>query len=261
MNHPTADPTRLEKVLAQVQTLLAIANDPYAKGNEGEREAARERAERLMIRHSITTASLTERSNPASPLDRQVARETYIGIGSWLLIKFELFAHIHKVFGCEALRGPTQRGWHEITVFGYDTDMKLAGTLYRHLEPQMLAGMAKVPGSRGGSARRSYALGYIAKISERLHEYYVEELQEVQDATTGKTLVLASRDRAVVAAVAEAYPNAKTPQFTIRPEWAAIGLADGSRANLTPNHTLDEATRPQLDASRPHQRSHETTSQ
>lgn len=200
----------LEKVLAQVRTLLAIA-DGDVEGNEGERQTARERAERLMLRFSIDMAQVeltgAQKRAPVC-VDNDLA-------GAYRRDRQDLYSTVYRAFGCQTVR-ETRRAWDRGTgrvrvvdevlkAYGFAADVQMARTLAEHLEPQMLAQMA----AHGGPAadRRMFAYGFTVRIGERLREFYGSVLQEAAADGTSSAVVLARRDAEVAAAVAAAHPH------------------------------------------------------
>jgi hypothetical protein len=206
----TEQPRNLEKILAQVRTLLAIA-DGHAEGNEGERATARERAERLMLRFSVDMAQVEQTSEskraPVS-LDHELA-------GAYRRDRQDLYATVYRAFGCQTVR-EQQVEWDRRTgrrrvtrevlkAYGFTADVQMARTLAEHVEPQMLSQMA----AHGGTAadRRMFAHGFILRIGERLQELYGAALQEAAQDGTSSAVVVARRGAEVAAAVAAAHPN------------------------------------------------------
>lgn len=229
MNHQqNKTPDSLDKILATVRTLLAIADggSPYP----AEQEAARERAERLMIRHSIDGARVVMSGQEKR---RPIRRDTDIH-GSYKLDKMSLLAAVYTAFGCRPIRFRERKTRQEtVRAYGFAHDIEMATALIDSLLPQMLIGMA----AHGGTAadRRTFAFGFASTVQTRLQEFYASALQQAETEGTGSALVLANRAQEVDRAMQQDYDR---PVKTAAPRHLtgnglAAGVAAGRDADIT----------------------------
>jgi len=216
-------PKTPDETLALVRTLLAIADG--GSPHEPERELARQRAERLMLRHSIDAAAVRMTAEKA----REPMRTDTPVVGSWVADRIALRSAVHLAFGCRPLRVRT-RDVTDFVAFGFAADMSMAAVLSDSLEPQMLAAMQR----HGGlpADKRAFAAGFTAIVAERLHAFYAEALTQAETAGTSSALVLAERDRDVDAAVAIAFPHVRRTTRRLSGRGWAEGAAAGARADI-----------------------------
>ncbi|WP_286217457.1 DUF7168 domain-containing protein [Paraoerskovia sediminicola] len=217
-----------DKTLALIRTLLAIADggSPYPE----EQARARERAERLMLRHSIDAATAVMSEEAASePVTAAFPVE-----GSYVVDQIGLVAAVYDAFGCRTVRS-RHRATGVVTVhaYGFAHDMALASTLTDALLPQMLLEMHAHGGSV--SAKKAFAMSFSATVARRLREFYADALVEAEAEGTGSGLVLADRDARVEGAVARAHPNLRSARPRAATDlggWVA-GESAGRRADIT----------------------------
>lgn len=211
------------ETLALIRTLLAIADG--GSPHEPERELARTRAERLMLRHSVDEAQVRMTSERA----REPVRTDVSVTGSWVADRIELRNAVYGAFGCRPLRVRRGNGT-EFVAFGFAADMSMAAVLAASLEPQMLAEMY----GHGGtvSDKRTFAAGFATTVADRLRRFYAEVLTEAQTEGTSNELVLAARDRDVDAAVATAFPHVRRTMRRLSGRGWAAGAAAGARADI-----------------------------
>jgi len=216
-------PKSFDENLALIRTLLAIADG--GSPHEAERELARSRAERLMLRHSIDEAAVRmTRAQAREPIrvDTEIA-------GSWALDRFDLRAAVYRAFGCRSLR--VRRGGPMSHIaFGFASDMSMAAVLAESLEPQLLAEMA----AHGGrpSDKRTFAAGFTAVVGRRLAQFYAEVLTEAEAEGTSSAVVLVERTQRVDAAVAEAFPHVRRGTRTLSGSGWSAGALAGARADI-----------------------------
>ncbi|MBD8059183.1 hypothetical protein IC607_09410 [Cellulomonas sp. JH27-2] len=216
---PKSDDERL----ALIRTLLAIADG--GSPHQPERELARARAEKLMLRHSLDEAAVRMTHEQAHEPVRVDTPMT----GSWVLDRISLRSAVYAAFGCQALR--VRRGTvTELVAFGFAADVSMATVLADSLEPQMLTEMA----AHGGrpADKRAFAAGFTMVVARRLAAFYAEVLTEAESEGTSSALVVAERGARVGAAVAREFPHVRqsTRRLTGR-GWDA-GAQAGSRADI-----------------------------
>jgi hypothetical protein len=129
--------------------------------------------------------------------------------------------------------------YERVQVYGYQSDIEMADMLYTSLLLQMSSATARhrfdpwYTGRRLMAERRSFMFGFIAVIEERLTEAYALAVEETDDtATTGKELVLASRELAVKSLYHQEHPNIRKTRSTFRGGSSGAGAAAGKRANI-----------------------------
>lgn len=216
-------PKSPDETLALVRTLLAIADG--GSPHQPERELARVRAEKLMLRHSIDEAAVRMSSESArQPVRAQVHVE-----GSWIADRIELRNAVYRAFGCRPVR-VRRDGVTEFVAFGFASDMSMAAVLTASLEPQMLAEMSRHGGAV--SDKRTFAAGFAAIVADRLRQFYAEVLVVAETEGTSSALVLAARDRDVDAVVADAFPNLRRTTRRLSGRGWAAGAAAGARADI-----------------------------
>lgn len=216
-------PKSPDETLALVRTLLAIADG--GSPHQPERELARVRAEKLMLRHSIDEAAVRMSSESArQPVRAQVHVE-----GSWVADRIELRNAVYRAFGCRPVR-VRRDGVTEFVAFGFASDMSMAAVLTASLEPQMLAEMSRHGGAV--SDKRTFAAGFAAIVADRLRQFYAEVLVVAETEGTSSALVLAARDRDVDAVVADAFPNLRRTTRRLSGRGWAAGAAAGARADI-----------------------------
>jgi hypothetical protein len=209
--------------LALIRTLLAIADG--GSPHEPERDLARARAEKLMLRHSIDAAAVRMTSESA----REPVRTDVLVTGSWVADRIELRNAVYGAFGCRPVRVRRGTGT-EFVAFGFASDMSMAAVLAASLEPQMLTAMS----SHGGtvSDKRAFAAGFAGIVADRLRQFYAEALTEASTAGTSSALVLAARDRDVEAAMTDAFPRLRRTTRRLSGRGWAAGAAAGARADI-----------------------------
>ncbi|MDM7830256.1 DUF7168 domain-containing protein [Cellulomonas edaphi] len=217
-------PKTHEETLALIRTLLAIADG--GSPHEAERDLARTRAERLMLRHSIDEAGVRMTREQAH---EPVRTDTDI-VGSWAMDRFDLRAAVYRAFGCRSVRARRHGAPLTHIAFGFAADMSMAAVLADSLEPQLLLEMAAHGGSPGD--KRAFAAGFTAVVEQRLSAFYAEVLTEAEADGTSSALVVAARDARVDEAVALAFPSLRRATRRLSGNGYAAGTAAGARADI-----------------------------
>ena len=216
-------PKSPDETLALVRTLLAIADG--GSPHQPERELARIRAEKLMLRHSIDEAAVRLTSESAR---RPVRAEVHVE-GSWVADRIELRNAVYRAFGCRPVRR-RRDGVTEFIAFGFASDMSMAAVLTASLEPQMLAEMA----AHGGSPadKRTFAAGFTMVVARRLAEFYAQALTEAEAEGTSSALVVADRDSRVDAALSHVFPQVRQSTRRLSGAGWGAGANAGARADI-----------------------------
>ncbi len=216
-------PKTEDQTLALIRTLLAIADG--GSSHEPERELARQRAEKLMLRHSIEEAAVRMTTARA----REPIRTDLPVVGPWLADRLALRSAVYVAFGCRPLRVRDSNGT-QFVAFGFAADMSMAAVLADSLEPQLVTEMHR----HGGlpSDKRAFAAGFTAVVADRLRAFYAEALTEAEAAGTSSALVVATRDRDVDAALAKAFPSVRHATRRLSGRGWTDGAAAGARADI-----------------------------
>ncbi|MFH9295819.1 DUF2786 domain-containing protein [Streptomyces sp. NPDC017520] len=228
----TKAPAKLETIRA----LLAKAEDPRTP--EAEAELARKRAFEMMAKYGVEQAMLND-ANPASdaPTDRKIVLDN-----PWAMERVRLINRIALALGCELIHlgrdgsGPARR----VHIFGYASDLQRVELLYTSLLLQMNSGLAaqSVPPGQGARAwRRSWLLGFINRVGDRIEEAERGARDEARGETTATgrsaALVLADRKAVVSRSYQQAYPRArKGGTTTMTGNGYGAGWTAGSRADI-----------------------------
>lgn len=207
----------------RIRTLLAIADggSPYPE----ERALARERAEKLMVRHAIDEAGV--RLSPAESV-RPGAR-VFTFEGAYQRDQLQLACAVAGVFSCRSVMHGVQR----ITAVGFESDLALAAALIESLVPAMRTEMTMFGGS--ASRKKAFATAYTWAVTRRLREFYAGALREAEQEGTGSAVVLADRSERVDAAVTQMFPAlraARRRRLTSEEGWGE-GTHAGLRADIS----------------------------
>lgn len=217
--------------LETVRKLLAKAEDPGVTPQEA--EALTAKAAELMARYGIDQALL----EAARPQENKPADKRILVPDPWARVNATLLSQIATAMRCYPIQLNSPTGI-TIHLFGYSSDIERAEVLYTSLLLQMAHGLARqrVPGS-GASAkawRRSWMLGFIVTVIERVKAAeHRAETEDREDTTrAGTALVLADRSVQVKAAAHEAYPHTRRVRVTYSGTGYARGAEAGSQANI-----------------------------
>ncbi|MGW7292879.1 DUF2786 domain-containing protein [Streptomyces xiamenensis] len=228
----TKTPAKLETIRA----LLAKAEDHRTP--ESEAELARKRAFEMMAKYGVEQAMLND-ANPASdaPADRRIILDN-----PWAMERVRLINRIALALGCQLIHlgrdgsGPSR----QVHIFGYASDLHRVELLYTSLLLQMNSGLAAQsvpPGQRARAWRRSWLLGFINRVGDRIEEAERGAREEVRHETTATgrsaALVLADRKAVVERNYQQAYPRARNGgRTTMTGTGYGAGWAAGARADI-----------------------------
>ncbi|GAB3744500.1 DUF2786 domain-containing protein [Nocardiopsis nanhaiensis] len=227
-----ADPGKL----ARVRALLAKAE---ATEFQEEADALSERAQQMMARHSIDYAALEAQEGTVSDVGgrRLPVDAPYEQLKATLL---NVVAHANH---CRSI-------WHKnlgmCTVMGFSHEVDMVEMMFTSLLVQATTAMRRSGpsrDSRGRSRTRSFRTSFLTSFTERIGERLAEsagseERRAVDEyAREGTDLlpVLASRERRVEEAMAEAFPGMETTRvrrtFNWRGWFAGRAAADSASLN------------------------------
>ncbi len=221
------------KVLAKVRALLAKAESTEFPE---EAEALSTKAQELITRHAIDQALLVagDPADGAPPVGRRVPVEDPYATG-----KAQLLSAIARANRCRMV---WDKSYGFGTVFGYAGDLDAVELLHASLLVQATSAMAAAGSqvdargvSRTRSFRSSFLTAFAHRIGERLRATTETNIAAADEALgDGRLLpVLAAREDAVEAAVAEVFPGLVAHRTSVgnRAGWIA-GRVAADRAEL-----------------------------
>lgn len=221
--------TDLARILDQVQTLLRIADggSPYP----AERELARERAERLMVRYAIDEAGARmTRQEAETPTTRR-----FEFTPPYVKDQVILACAIARVFSCRSVI----HGGRSVTSVGFASDLAMVAALVDTLVPAMRLEMDVFGGSQ--SRKKAFAASYAGTVRARLEDFYAGALREAEEEGTGSALVLADRSAHVDRAYAEMFPHLRAARARVLSSWEgwSEGAEAGRRADISLGRKVD----------------------
>lgn len=234
-----------DDVLRKVRAALALAESERELGHEDTADAHTATAMRLMAKYGIDEKLAKARAKATHvPTDKVFHIQA-----PYANTKNRLLAVVAKALHCTPILMTTRGADERVHVFGFESDLELVEMLYTSLLLQMMSeiGRHQFPvwctGRTLMAERRSFMFGFIVAVKPRLEAAYALAEAEADDTgTTGKELVLASRDLAVQTAVDAAYPKLRTVRATTSGRSGAAGRAAGGRANIHDRPNVGSAT-------------------
>ena len=196
------------KALKLIRALLAKAE---ATTFEAEADAFTAKAQELMTRHSIDAAVLASTAAGSRHASGVESRRVHID-NPYAEEKAGFLSAIGHVNGVRCVWVPYAG---MCTVMGFPVDLQLTDLLFTSLLVQATrASAAATAGNRQlstASFRRAFLVSYAQRIAERLEAARGHtQAEAAQEYGESLLPVLASREAAVEAAYAEAFPNATT---------------------------------------------------
>lgn len=230
-----------DQVLDKVRAMLAKAEGERELGNEAYADECTAIAMRWMAKHGIDEKLAKARANTSSkPTDKVFTVEA-----PYANTKNRLLSMVARALHCEPLLLHTSGPAERVHVFGFESDIELVEMLYTSLLLQMSSAMARhrfpvwCTGRTLMAERRSFMLGFIVGVKPRLEAAYALAVAEADDSgTTGKELVLASRDLAVKNALSAQYPSVRLVRTTTTGRSGGAGQEAGRRANIHDRPTV-----------------------
>lgn len=235
-----------EDILRKVRAALALAESERELGHRETADAHTATAMRLMAKYGIDEKLAKARAKSAHvPTDKVFTIQA-----PYANTKNRLLAMVAKALHCQPILLTTRGADERVHVFGFESDLELVEMLYTSLLLQMSGAMARhafplwCTGRTLMAERRSFMFGFIGAVKPRLEAAYALAEEEADDTgTTGKELVLASRDLAVKTALANAYPTLRTVRTTTTGRSYGHGHAAGERANIHDRPTVGGGAR------------------
>ncbi|WP_053203988.1 DUF2786 domain-containing protein [Jiangella muralis] len=220
------DATAGEATMRRIRALLNQAEN--AAATEHEAQTFREKAFELMATYGVEQAMLgADKPDRATP----EGRNTYVYL-PWAAEGVALLGGIAHALGCRPVLLRTQPGEPKfVRVLGFASDLDRVEVLYNSLLVQMHAGLlsATVPdGANGRAWRRSWLIGFVAEVSDRLTDAEDRARQAATDNGGRRAeIILADRGTRVLELQSQEFPNLGKP----RPRtFIGTGLADGRAA-------------------------------
>jgi hypothetical protein len=187
--HEAVSPERLKKIMAQVNNMLAKADDPSCTPAEAEQN--RTRAEVLMARYRLDEASLS--ATDRAMLGIKVMRATWkvcpIDSEFQLAYRYLAAAVIQHVEAEVVMKYDWNTGWVVADVFAYESDLMYGDRLWagirlafgQRLEPQVdhsLTDAENVYNMRNAGMERGRigeAMGWGAKAAQKVTKVFKDE--------------------------------------------------------------------------------------
>jgi len=213
-----------EEIIATITKCMKLANDPRAP--QGEREAARGKMVKLMVKYDIDQATFTMNESEEDMRKRIVMLSILMdkpGVKSHDTFEREILAsEVAKFYNCRAVvQGGSRSGGGDefVMVMGFKHDAEMVGPTYAQLSLLMVSESFKVWGETGVGKdfakdfpvhARSFAQGFVSRIAERLEELtarrkYAEKHVDVGD--TSLALVLVKKEDMLAEKFKEEFPD------------------------------------------------------
>lgn len=219
-------------LLERVRKLLAKAENEGCTPKEA--EALTAKAAELMAKHGIDRALLAA-TKPET--DRRTNKKVDIP-NPWARVHAALILGLAKPLRCDGLRFTGVRGGERVHLFGFESDLERLDVLYTSLLLQMANGLrqVQVPSwyDKGmvRAERRSWLLGFIGAVIERVKEAERKVQEEETTTSTSTALVLADRAQLVEHDFRQAYPKIRNTRLSYSGNSYGAGRAAGQRANI-----------------------------
>jgi len=216
-------------LLGKVRALLAKAE---GASTEEERDAYSAKASELVAKYGIDSALLA-----GEPQTDQVTDKRIVVKAPYAADKANLLYQVATTMRCRAiLLSETRRHDRTVHLFGFASDLERAEVIYTSLLLQAVQGALDVRSDHGSVAvyRRSWFAGFTSSVVARLRIIEAQAAYDAESAQPGTSvaLVLRSRDEAVFAAYATAYPDRRTTQRSRSGTGRSVGYAAGRTADI-----------------------------
>lgn len=200
----------LDSVKATIAKLITLANNAGATENEA--KVAMERAKKLMAKYSLEEASIMrEKIKQGIEVEAQ-----YEAVDTYYYSKQTDWEHrlgwgIAEIFECKGVRGHEEydheeKDWtRKMHFVGMPNDIALVLYFYDYCQNEIALAM-EISYKKNGNVRKKnqFACGMVARIIERLTEFYKRYKEEV--STTTMDIVVYKKD-AVDKKYAQVFPN------------------------------------------------------
>jgi Protein of unknown function (DUF2786) len=214
----------LDRLTERVRALLAKAE---ATSFPEEADTYREKAMALVSQYGIESAMLSaQRPTRETPTVRVFQVEA-----PYALDKIVLLNSLANALGCSGIR--TSK--HELTVFGFQSDLDRLSLLYNLLMVQAVNGALHVRIPNGISTvsyRKSWMQGFTNRVAERVREIEDRTRSDAESSSPGTELVLRDRAQDVDAALQRAFPRVHTSSRKLGARGYSHGRTAGDSADL-----------------------------
>ncbi len=238
-----SDTTELDRVLARLQKILAIASDDRA--NVHEAAAAAEQAEKIMRKYQLSHADVLEKEMSKPKADTFVSRACKAvmkrdlkgksahnavkvpGWAGWLGIA------VARLNDCEVRYGYEEGQGACVRFYGYNADVQLTAWMFDYLVGSMIASMRawQKVATRSKAESESYRRGFILTLCNRLREESNKKAIEMQAEVAGRSLMIV-KAKAIAEAFGEfKYGTAKSVHVS-RGHAFASGVEAGKKVDM-----------------------------
>lgn len=216
------------KYLNRVRALLAKAE---ATEFPAEAEELTAKAIELMSKHGIDAAHLRAQDSSAEPIHDQVAITN-----PRAKARAHLLNTVAEGMGCKMLLAHPKRSMAGTAhLFGFPDDIERVKLMYTSLLMQLESALKRVevPMSEQYTAyRNSWAMGYIARIQDRMKAAKKTSSAEASGPDGSFALMLADQSRAVTARMREEFPNHGQTRTRSSSAGLGAGYTAGGRADI-----------------------------
>ena len=202
-----------EKVLNRVRGLL---NKAESTEFEGEAQALREKAQRLIITYGLEKALSTPTAQQGEITTIRIDfQDPFSDRKAYLLHR------VSDAFGCNSISfyAPGGRRRTHATVVGYPSELEQVELIYTSLLLQAareLAALTITSSRQVRSQRSGFLFGFAERAGERLEAIYATAVEEAEDdGAPGAALVLVDRRDAVKSAYESMFPDAKSGRVRV----------------------------------------------
>ena len=235
-----------DQLLDKVRAMLSLAESERELGHEEAADAHTATAMRWMAKYGIDKAMAEARADVShKPVDK-----VFLVQAPYANTKNRLLSMVAKALHCQPILLNTSGANERVHVFGYESDIQMVEMLYTSLLLQMSGALARhqfpayVSGRALMAERRSFMFGFMGAVKPRLEAAYALAEAEADDTgTTGKELVLASRDIAVTSAVQARYSTLRMVRTTTTGRSYGPGHEAGQNANIHDRPTVSGGRR------------------
>ena len=175
----------MEKILSKIRKLMAIANDTAA-GGEHERDTAMQMAYKLLAKHNLSLVDVDS-------VETQEKRDRLNAVLVGTVWSKRVAMTIAELFFCKYYVGCKVNAWkcHHYFI-GKESNATTAMLMSEYVITSLLKEMRRLYKEDSNAAARSFGLGAVSKLSERVREIKAAQAAEQNTDVPGTALVLAS---------------------------------------------------------------------
>lgn len=229
----------LESVKATIAKLITLANNEAATENEA--KVAMERAQKLMAKYQLEEATVL-REKISTGVNLEAGKESgdcfYFGkFWNW---EYTLGWRIAPVFECKAIRSSEFYDWdsdskaRQMHFVGMPTDLSLVLYFFDYCQNEIARHMELSYPNGGQKVQNSFALGMVARIIERLEEFYKRYQEELRSECTD---IVIFKEDAIAKTWKKEFPHSTQHRSSSRPlsKEYLKGRAAGDHVHLSSN--------------------------